>query len=392
MQIETKYKILVVIPRMPYPLNSGGRIAIYDSIRILSKKYTITLVIIDDNKENKIYVPELKKYAETVFFFGKSKIKCFINSLLFFFNRKPLQVGYFYFRDVQNLINEIYSSHNLFFSFMIRTSSYGINLNINKIHYSIDSMYLNYLKSINNTTSFFWKLIHKIELPLLFNIESEHIENYNLTTFVNKDESNFWKKYGNTITLPHGIDNTKFKSPKKNVKYKDIVSFIGRMDYQPNIDAVLWFSKNVFPYLRSNISLYIIGGFPTKEILNLRSSNIKILGFVDDPYEILSSCICTVAPMQSGGGLQTKILMAMAVNSLVLTTTLAANPIDGAINNENILIEDDPLKIANIINDISLDPIKYVEISNKGRDLVKCTYSLDVIENKLFQIVENYLK
>jgi glycosyltransferase involved in cell wall biosynthesis len=226
----------------------------------------------------------------------------------------------------------------------------------------------------------------------LFKIEEEHIKNYDLTTFVNKDESSYWKIYGNSITLPHGIDNSFFKFRQKKEEYKNIISFIGRMDYQPNIDAVLWFCKNVLPNLNKSIILYIIGGFPTKEIVQLQNQNIHVLGFVDDPYEILSSCICTVAPMRSGGGLQTKVLLAMAVNSIVLSSSLAANPIDGAKNNQNILIEDDPVKIANIINDISLNPNKYLDLANAGSNLVKSTYSLDVIEDKLLQIVENILK
>ena len=55
MNIQSKLRILIVVPRTPYPLNSGGRIAIYDTIKMLSKKYSITLVIIDDNIKNKKY-------------------------------------------------------------------------------------------------------------------------------------------------------------------------------------------------------------------------------------------------------------------------------------------------------------------------------------------------
>ncbi len=44
-----KKRGLVTIPRLPFPLNSGGKIAIYDTIKSLSKKYELVIIIIYDN-------------------------------------------------------------------------------------------------------------------------------------------------------------------------------------------------------------------------------------------------------------------------------------------------------------------------------------------------------
>jgi glycosyltransferase involved in cell wall biosynthesis len=252
-------------------------------------------------------------------------------------------------------------------------------------------MYLNYLKSSENTNSLLWKLIYKVELPLLKEIEIKCIKVFNATTFVNRDECRYWETYGNAHTLPHGVDDSIFCYNKYNSNFKNSISFIGRMDYQPNIDAVIWFTKNVLPKLNRNIIFNIIGGFSTNEILNLKSDKIKLLGFLEDPYIVLSSSLCTVAPMQTGGGLQTKILMAMALESLVISTSLASNPIDGAKNKSNILIEDDPDIMAAIINDIYDNSINYKEIRTAAKKLVINNYSLKVIESKLFNIVDNSL-
>lgn len=384
-------KILVTIPRMPYPLNSGGRIAIYDSLKLLSKKYDLTLVIIDDNAANKVYILELKKYSDNIYFFGKSKISCYKNAIIGLFKNRPLQVGYFYFNDVQELINKIFKHHDLFFSFMIRTSLYGYNLDVNKVHYSIDSMYLNYLKSSEKTKSILWKLIYKIELPLLKKTEIKFIKAFNVTTFVSRDECGYWEHFGNSFTLPHGVDDAIFNYNKFDIKFKNSISFIGRMDYQPNIDAVIWFVKNVFPNLNPNIVFNIIGGFPTNEILNLENEKIKVLGFLEDPYVVLSSGLCTIAPMQTGGGLQTKILIAMAVKSIVISTSLASKPIDGSENYKNIIIQDNPDQMALIINDIYENSFNYLAIKNDAHNLILNNYSFKVIENKLFNIVDKYI-
>ena len=390
MSTSNQSKILVTIPRIPFPLNSGGRIAIYDTLSILSKKYKLTLIIIDDNKSNINYLNEMKKFTDDIHFFSKSKFRFYLNSIFGLITGKPLQVGYFYFNDIQKLVNNLSYKHDLFLSFMIRTSLYGIDLDINKIHYSIDSMYLNYQNSQRNTTSFLWNLIYKIELPLLYKFEKQHVVKYNMTTFVNKEEAKFWGQFGKTINLPHGVNENILNHKSFNIKYKNTVTFIGRMDYQPNIEAVLWFAKNVLSHLENEIQFLVIGGFATPDIIQLENEykNIRILGFVEDPYVIIRSSICNVAPMQSGGGLQTKILMSMAVESIVIMSKLSSFAIEGIENDFNAIIEDNPLKIAEKINMIYTKPDLFSKMRIEAKKLIENHYSNDVIENKMNEIIK----
>ena len=393
MNASPKKKILLCIPRIPFPLNSGGRIAMYDVLQLLSKEFELTLIIIDDCSENVKYVDEMKNFSNQVYFFSKSKIYFFANSILGLLYMRPLQVGYFYFKEIQILINSLESSHDLYFSFMIRTSSYGYKLKIKKIHYAIDSMFLNYLNSKKNTTSLLWKLIFMLEIPLLFKIEKKHILKYNITTFVNKEEASYWETFGSSFNLPHGISNELLQYNKYDEEYNNAIVFIGRMDYQPNIDAIVWFCNNVFQFLSKEIRLLIIGGFPTNDVKQLehRFENIKVLGFVNDPNIILKSCICTIAPMQSGGGLQTKILMSMALNNIVVLTTLSSKAIIGAENGKNMFIEDEPHKIASIINKIHGDPKSFQSVRIAAKELIENNYSLNIIEKKLSKLINDLI-
>lgn len=378
---------------MPFPLNSGGRIAIYDALNMLSRKYTLVLVIIDDDKRNEKYLRELKLISEEIYFFSHSKFQCILHSLLGLIKGKPLQVGYFYFNRIQKQVNEIALSCDCFYAFMIRTTSYGLNLPLKKGNYAIDSMYLNYKKSKDKGTSLLWKLIYHIELPLLFKVEKEQVSKFDMTTFVNKDEAKFWSKFGNVTTLPHGVESSILKYDHISDDYKHVVAFIGRMDYQPNIDAVMWFCNNVLSKLNDEIEFWIIGGYATPAIKSLPQlfKNVKIKGFVDDPYVILRSCNCTVAPMQTGGGLQTKILMAMAVESIVVTSSLPISAIENAKDNVNLIVEDNPQEMAKKINLIYENPSAFEYIRGNARKLIEQTYSLPVIEKKLLELVEIYL-
>jgi glycosyltransferase involved in cell wall biosynthesis len=386
-------RILITVPRIPFPLNSGGRIAIYDAIKLLSKRFDITLVVIDDNNDNRKYIDEFAQFSDDIHFYSKPRYRFLINAIFGLFKGKPLQVGYFYFREVQNLVDRLSLSCDFYYAFMIRTTTYGANLPVKKGHYAIDSMYLNYKKSEEKTTSHLWKLIYKIELPLLYRTEARQVKEYDLTTFVNKDEAAFWSEYGTVATLPHGVTKDVLSYNKTGSDYANVIAFIGRMDYQPNIEAVLWFCKNIVTSLNPELEFWIIGGYPTQDIIKLgiEYKNVKVKGFVDDPNVILKSCVCTVAPMQSGGGLQTKILMAMALESIVISSSLPIGAIEGGKNGLNIIVEDEPYRFCEIINDIYLHPSNYQKIKEEAKKLINENYALDVIELKMFDLINNYL-
>ncbi len=170
------------------------------------------------------------------------------------------------------------------------------------------------------------------------------------------------------------------------------VSF-GKMNYQPNIDAVMWFVENVLPLINKNLKFCIIGAYPTKEIKGLEKKYKKIVvtGFLDDPYEILKSSLCVVAPMQTGGGIQNKILECMALGTINIVSSLAAKPI-GGIHGEHFLVIDRPEEIAQTINDIYANPHKYEHIKINSREFIKNNFTWTIYENKLMKIIQEVLR
>jgi glycosyltransferase involved in cell wall biosynthesis len=388
-----KKKILAIIPRMPFPLNSGGRIATYDTLKILSRKYNLVLIILDDDPDNIKYIENVKLITKEIHFIYLNKYICSFNAIKGIFLGRPLQVGYFYSKKIQKLVNELSIDCDLFLAFVIRTTLYAKKLKIKKIHYAVDSMFLNYSKSIVNAKSFLWKLIYKIELPLLHKFEIEQVKNFDLTTFVNKQEADYWSTFGNVVNLPHGIDNSLLLFNEYDDIYNNVVSFIGRMDYQPNIDAIIWFCENVLHNLNTKIEFWVIGGFMTPNLKDYlaKYDNVKVIGYVESPNLIIRSSFCNVAPMQTGGGLQTKILLSMALESIVITTNLSAAPINDAKNLENIIVEDDPIKISEYINDIFLNFTKYEKIKANARHLISKNYTNSKIEEKLMFLIDQKL-
>jgi glycosyltransferase involved in cell wall biosynthesis len=384
---------LLIIPRTPFPVNSGGRMAIFNTIKSLSEEFDLDLIIIDDVISNDKYLIEFSKYSKNIKFFGHKKHLHIMQAFRGFLKGLPLQVGYFHFYKVQKYIDSIIHNYDFAYCFMIRTTNYLKNHDIVKVQYAIDSMYLNYRNSLKLTKSFFWKLIYKIEIPRLYRYEKFIIKNFNLNNFVNFDESNFWSNHGNAFSIPHGITIENLSYSKIDYDYKDSIVFLGRMDYQPNIEAVLWFCDNILKQINPNITFLIIGGYPTKVILNLQKkyTNVKVLGFIDDIKIILKSCLCSVAPMRSGGGLQTKIIEAMSLGTIVISTNLSSKSIIGVVNNKNILIEDNPELIAKLVNNIYFNPNDYVNVKLEAKKVIMANYINDNISDEIIRQINNII-
>jgi len=384
-----KKKVLLVTSRLPYPPVGGDKLKSYNLLKILSKHYDVYLVTITDETLDLETENELTKFALKTKVFVKSKYLFYLNALNFLFNKLPIQVNYYYFRDVQDYIDEISKDMDIAISTLVRTSKYLKDFKQTKYLDMVDSIGLNYLRSKENVKSFFWKNIYNIETNRLLNYEQKSITKFDNTFFVNKYETEYWSKFGSTTWIQNGVDEKLLQYNKKNNKYKNCISFFGKMDYQPNIDAVMWFVNNIFKDINKNIKFIIVGTKPTSDILELRKlySNIEVTGFIDDPYEILNSSLLVVAPMQTGGGIQNKILESMALGTINIVSSLGAKPIIGANCNEHLFISDSSHEIAELINKIYDNPIKYDFIKENAKKIIEEVYTWKNYEKKLLQMI-----
>lgn len=387
-------KILFLSSRLPYPPIGGDRLKNYWLIKILSKHFKVHLVSITDKEVPKEFHEWANGLGISYKIFQKRKELFYANTLKgLITNRLPLQVNYYYFNDIQNYVDKIYKDFDLLFATLIRTAKYVVNKEKPKILDMADSIGLNYLRSGEKTFSIFWKILYSIEGKRLINFEKYCINQFNKTLFFNKEELAYFNLPEKTEWIPHGVNENLLIYENQDFKYKNYVAFFGKMDYQPNIDAVLWFTKNVLPYLNKNLKFVIVGAYPTKIIQDLpkKFRNVEVTGFVDDPYLILKSSLCVVAPMQTGGGIQNKILECMALGTINIVSSLAAKPI-GAEHGKHFLVCDDPKEIADIINKIYEKPKDFEHLKQNAKDFIKNNYTWTIYEKKLLEIIDAVLK
>lgn len=385
--------ILFVSSRLPYPLIGGERLKAYWLIKILSKHYKLHLVSLSEAQIPSEFFDWAKECGITYKIFEKKRHQYLLNALKFTLNNLPVQVNYFYFNDVQRYVNEIYENYDLIYANLIRTAQYVIKIEKPKILDMADSIAQNYLRSKNNTSSLKWKILQIFETQRLLSYEKDCIERFDKILFFNRKEAEFFDNPEKVEWVPHGVDEKLFDYNNARTEYSKWIVFFGKMDYQPNVDAAIWFVENVLPYLNKNLKFAIVGAKPTKEILDLEKkyTNVVVTGFVDDPYVILKSALCVIAPMQTGGGIQNKVLQSMALGTINIVSSLAAKPIE-AQDKREFLVIDDPIEMARVIDEIYSNPGKYEYLKKNAQEYIKKSFTWSIYEEKIIKIVEELLK
>ena len=194
--------------------------------------------------------------------------------------------------------------------------------------------------------------------------------------------------------VPHGVDSDEFLFSPLEYEEKSVV-FLGNYLHYPNVDAVLFFHKEIWPGLKSQvpgIKFYIVGQDPPPEIKAFsEDKSIIITGKVDDVKPYLKKGQVFICPVRLGGGFRGKILEAMAIGRPIVSTPLGAEGIP-SIHGENILLAENPQSFIRSITDLLTDSDLFQKIQRNGRKLVEDKYAwakgVEVLEEVLEELVK----
>ena len=128
--------------------------------------------------------------------------------------------------------------------------------------------------------------------------------------------------------------NTDEESLKDNPEYSERAGFIfiGNGKHQPNIDAIEYLNKDIWPGIRELLPSAIIniyGAYLPDNIRSLHNPKVgfHINGFVDDAEEAMQRAKINLTPLRYGAGLKGKLLMALEQGTPSVCTDIAAEGI-----------------------------------------------------------------
>ncbi len=190
--------------------------------------------------------------------------------------------------------------------------------------------------------------------------------------------------------VPNGIDTRRYhpRSLGATVKPNSLV-FTGTMDFRPNVDAVLWFAREVLPLVQvevPDVHLYVVGQRPHPRLQPLqRNPAVTVTGWVEDVRPYIAEAELYVAPLRMGGGTRLKLLEAMAMGKAVVATRLGAEGYPLTDGREAVLA-DKPADFAEKVVSLLRSPPRRAALGERARVFVEERYDWRAIVPRVEQV------
>ncbi|RIK54550.1 MAG: hypothetical protein DCC59_03685 [Chloroflexi bacterium] len=189
--------------------------------------------------------------------------------------------------------------------------------------------------------------------------------------------------------LPNGVDTRRY-TPLPFPEHTNRLIYVGNMAYRPNIDAVTWFCRDIYPIIKAEypkIEFWIVGKDPTPEVTSLAANGIRVTGQVDDLLPYYKDAIMCVVPLRAGGGTRLKILEAMALGRPMVSTTIGCEGIE-ARNGEQLFIADTPEQFARYTLELLRDKQQWLDMTRQARALLVERYDWDLVARNHIRLYE----
>ena len=195
--------------------------------------------------------------------------------------------------------------------------------------------------------------------------------------------------------VPNGVD-VEYFCPDKAIVQKKRLLFIGTLNWYPNIEAVRFIARELWPKLKAvlpGISVDIIGAQPPEDIVNLGNTDndFNVHGFVDDILPYMNEAAVYVCPIMDGGGTKLKVLDALSMGKALVAHEIACEGIN-VKNGKNVIfaksVDEYVVAIKRLIEDDELRRRMGLE----ARKLIEEEYAYDKVGRKLSGLYQQCLK
>ncbi len=223
----------------------------------------------------------------------------------------------------------------------------------------------------------------RINLPLLKRYEHRYCQKFShLVVTTAEDQQQIAEISGKDSihVIPNGVDLAAF-APRSQDPGGHKLVFIGAMDNLPNIDAVTYFAKDVFPLVRQkypDATLSLVGSRPTSAVKALADlPNVVVTGRVPEMTPYLHEATVCVVPMRTGYGIKNKTLEAMAAGIPVVASDrgLEGLDVDGDATPTRALRAKTPSDYVEAIGRLFESSDLRQTLSKNGRELIEQRYT-----------------
>lgn len=390
-------KILVVLPRFPYPLEKGDKLRAFYQIRELAKRHQVYLFCITHQRVMPEHLQKLQPYCQQIRIVNSPKIVNMKNVVRNFLSTKSLQMGYWDSLRARKAYKafEREVRPDVLYNQMLRTMTFVSRSNYPKVMDFQDALSMNTERRMDHAR-FLWHYILHFEFKMLRSTEYNAFKFFDALTIISEPDSEAIpqpKREGDKLHIvPNGVDTDFFKPLDRDKKY-DIV-FCGNMSYEPNVRASKYLVNEVMPIVWRTLpeaKLLLAGAYPKASVRELAGPRVTVSGYVDDIRESYASAKVFAAPLLTGSGLQNKLLEAMSMKLPCVTTSIANDSLH-AQQGVQVLVGDTAQQFAQHLVSLLQNPESGASMAEQGYDFVHSNFSWEQSGLQLEEILQGVLK
>ncbi|MCS6839472.1 MAG: glycosyltransferase family 4 protein [Roseiflexus sp.] len=412
-------KILLLSPYPPYPPRGGGAMRIYQIIRGLAQRHTLTCLTFAPDAAAEAALAPLRALCRVVTVRGPAPRSVLRRAWTTFASPLPdmaLRNASPAFRAAlldlaaRERFDVVQAESIEMAPYLASLSTANGTLSASRPWLVLDQFNAEYVLQkraaltdlraalalshpVQRSVGSVYSLIQWVKLA---HYERAVMQTCDVTIVVSEEDRRALERIGGTrfVVAPNGVDTTFFSRAALAHDHRaplpfavPTLVFSGTLDFRPNIDALTWFVDAVLPQVhahRSDVRLLAVGKRPAPVLRRLAErGRLTLTGEVADVRPYLAGATVYVAPMRIGGGIRLKVLEAFAMEAPVVSTSLGVEGIIGLRADVHCLLADTPQQFAGAIQRLLLDPATRRALGATGRELARAGYDWETILPRL---------
>ena len=396
-------KILFLAHLFPLPLDSGGKIKSYYTLRALAKEHDVHVLSYARLDAEYRLLDQLRTVCKDVELvrLSRSKLRQASDLVFSLARGRSFIISRDFRREMQTAVRRAVASFepdviHIDHLQMAQFVDFRPPCKTVLDNHNVESAIIK--RTAETDTSLPKRLYAVLEWPRLRSYELDVCRKCDVVLTVSDEDGNALRAMDpslkNLRTVPIGADTDYFQPLDREPGPRNLL-FVGTMYWPPNVDAVLHFYRDIFPIIRKRFpdsTLTIAGQRPTSAIRALsRDPAVTVTGYVDDIRDIARECAVMIVPLRAGSGVRVKILNALAMEIPVVSTSVGAEGLDVS-DGEHLLIADTAQEFAGAVTKLFENAQLARSLGENGRKLVSAKYSWDAVGDRLLSVYRNDLE